>query len=451
MTAEAGGSDQTVPLPKARRIMLENRFRFVLEKCMGTGAFGSVHRAAVYAIDGGPEPPARLAAVKLYKSPGDLDPVELMKRELAALRTFNMETIPAVYDWSIEKPTPFIAMQYYGRGSLKDAFSVMGRLDEREAWRLLIDVLRPLRAAHQQGFLHLDIKPGNILLRDEGGYALADFGISQAMLAHEEEALTCGLGSRGYQAPEQAAMRIDRFDARTDLFSLGATLWSALTGLDLSRHARFYGSHDEVDYYPPLELVRPEVSPILASLIQQLTKVRHEQRPGGAAELLSSIEQESSRLDLTGSTFVRMRDERITEEDLQRLREATIDPLWSAILRGPQLVRHITRFDEGEFLCHEGDKSYFAFVLLTGEVEVLVDDQLVHVETREGTFLGEIATLTGTERTATLRARKPVIGCVFNAAELEEFLSFHPALSNRLLKLVCERVLRDRDFHSASR
>ena len=123
--------------------------------------------------------------------------------------------------------------------------------------------------------------------------------------------------------------------------------------------------------------------------------------------------------------------------------ESLVDPLWASICGQPGFRKYFVQFADGNTLCRERDKSYHAFVLLKGRVRVERDGRLLTTETREGTFLGEVTALTGTSRTATLRAEGPVWAIVLNAAELEKFVTCNPAVGIRLIKSLAERVARE--------
>ena len=119
-----------------------------------------------------------------------------------------------------------------------------------------------------------------------------------------------------------------------------------------------------------------------------------------------------------------------------------MDPLWGAVFARADLSSQIVMFKDGEYLCKEGEASHETFLMLRGRISVERRGKHVAYENREGTFIGEVATLTGTMRTATVRAKGPVWVCVFNAAQLERLLAYNPAISVRLVKQLAERLYR---------
>jgi CRP-like cAMP-binding protein len=97
------------------------------------------------------------------------------------------------------------------------------------------------------------------------------------------------------------------------------------------------------------------------------------------------------------------------------------------------------RFQPGELLCREGEEAYRTYVILNGAVLVERDGRPIARESREGSFMGENATLTGRPRTATIRADSEVWALMFNAAELEQFVLANPAVGIRLIKTLALR------------
>ena len=94
-------------------------------------------------------------------------------------------------------------------------------------------------------------------------------------------------------------------------------------------------------------------------------------------------------------------------------------------------------------ICTERERSHTAYLLLQGSVRILQDDRVVAVERREGTFLGEVSTLTGARRTAGMQADGTVYMCVLNAAELEQFVTGNPAVGIRIIRSMAERIVRE--------
>lgn len=145
-------------------------------------------------------------------------------REVAAGRTAGGRYSPGVLDADPDAPRPWLATEYLAAVSLRDAVRQFGPLPEDATWSLASGLSEALASIHRAGVLHLDVKPGNVLLTVEGP-RLIDFGIAGGVRTGAGER---GAGSPGFMSPEQVVGR--RTGAASDVFSLGATLAFALSG-----------------------------------------------------------------------------------------------------------------------------------------------------------------------------------------------------------------------------
>lgn len=410
---------------------------------LGSGGYGSVWHA-LRIDDGSIDAPANEAAVKLFHPPAGIDPTTMLRRELSALLALRSERIPRVLDWSVEGPVGFVAMQYHRAGSLYDLGRQRGKLPVSQAWGVLMDVLEALRVAHHAAVLHLDIKPGNVLIDDAGGYVLTDFGISQgSYVANVVGAM--GLGTRGFQAPEQRAKEFDSFDVRTDLWGVGATVWAMVTGVDLSRQPEIALQEPDAETMaglPRPSVLVPGLPKPLEDAILQLVAFDPVDRPGGAAEALAMVRRQLSGHRAPNSTAVELRG-RIDPDDAAALLQDLHDPLWQAICGADGASEFLVRYEDGELMCREGERSYHTWALLRGTVRVERASKLLATIDREGTFLGEVAALTGASRTATMRAQGRVHAMIFNAAELEQFVVANPPVALRLIHSLASALERE--------
>jgi tRNA A-37 threonylcarbamoyl transferase component Bud32 len=151
------------------------------------------------------------------------------EREARAVAAIRNQHVVAIYDVEAEAPTPYLVMEFVGGVSVQDRLEQHGPLDVKAILRIGMQTARGLAAAHQEGIVHRDVKPANILL--ENGVErvkITDFGLARA--ADDANLTQSGVitGTPNYMSPEQASgVTVDR---RSDLFSLGSVLYALCTG-----------------------------------------------------------------------------------------------------------------------------------------------------------------------------------------------------------------------------
>ncbi|MGW5039414.1 protein kinase domain-containing protein [Streptomyces parvulus] len=201
--------------------------RYRLGDTIGSGGMGRVWRAHDEVLN-------RTVAIKeltaaLYVSESDQAILLARTRgEARAAARINHSAVVTVHDVLEHDGRPWIVMELVEGRSLADAVKEEERVDPREAARIGLWVLRALRAAHTAGVLHRDVKPGNVLLADDGRVLLTDFGIAQ--IEGDSTITRTGevVGSVDYLAPER--VRGHDPGPASDLWALGATLYTAVEG-----------------------------------------------------------------------------------------------------------------------------------------------------------------------------------------------------------------------------
>ncbi|MBX3728166.1 MAG: protein kinase [Candidatus Sumerlaeia bacterium] len=434
---------------------IRGTYRYRLDERLGAGAFGSVYRATCLDRErGNAAAPPETVAVKIFHMPDKEKVARLIRRELQPLLMLDHPRIPKIYDWAVRGPVLFLVMQYFPAGSIHDNRQYFGTLTEDQGWQLLTDLLSALRAAHSVTMLHLDIKPGNVLLDGRGGFVLTDFGIAQGVLVPWRLSAP-GLGTVGYRSAEQQEI-IDKFgetdeqsalDMRSDLYGVGATVWAVFAGFSPSSDvAKDFESDDERRDFglPRLSRLRPDCSQEFEQTVMSLLRLRRDERPGSAAEVLATIRRLRGERGLDSREYANVLGLPLGEKERLELIDALIDPVWIDMCKQTTFARHLVRFEADQTLIEDGDTSYLAYVLLQGKVTVERAGKLLATLGHEGAFIGEVATLTGRLRTATVRAQTPVVAAVFNAAELERLVVCNPAVGLRLIKTLANRFSDER-------
>lgn len=157
--------------------------------------------------------------------------VERFRREATAAANLNHPNIVGVYDWGSAESTYYIAMEYIEGQSLAELLRTHGPLSPDRAAEIVIDVAGALGFAHNNGVVHRDVKPGNVLLSPDGQVKVTDFGIAIAVTGGAASNLTqtgAVMGTATYFSPEQAQGKT--LDHRSDLYSLGIVLYEMLCG-----------------------------------------------------------------------------------------------------------------------------------------------------------------------------------------------------------------------------
>lgn len=411
-------------------------------KPLGRGRFGHVFLARCLpggCLPGGRgdaqhgTPPERVA-VKVF--PCRPREAETLRRELAALLAIRHPRVPRLHDWSTTGRHAFVAMDHFDGGSLAARIGAGPPPDEDEVWTLLEDLLEALAVAHRASILHLDVKPSNVLLGDDGRFVLADFGICEA--ARGGGLAPRARGSAGYRAPEQRHARYASVDARSDLFGAGATVWAFAAGRDLARRGAPVGAaRPPGAALPPLEILRGDLSPSLHWMVSELLRLDPGERPGSASEALARLRSIAGAAEpphVGLSAF----GERASREEIAALVSSLVDPVTAHLCRDAELTARIVRLAPGELLCGEGEASSSAFLLLRGAVLEERRGRSALRVAREGELLAAEAALTGRAR-ASLYADGAAWVCVLDAARFERLVAEHPALALRLLRAMAER------------
>ncbi|MGC4814536.1 protein kinase domain-containing protein [Micromonospora sp. DT228] len=209
-----------------QQLLIAGRYRLL--DLVGTGGMGRVWLARDEMLH-------RDVAVKEVVPPSWLAEAEREESRLRTLREartaarLNHPNVVRIYDVVHDRESPWIVMEYVASRSVQQIITDEGPLSPRRTAQIGLAVLAALRAAHAAGVLHRDVKPHNVLVADDGRVVLTDFGL--ATFDGGEGAMTgpgTVLGSPQFVAPERAREGVS--DPRTDMWSLGATLYATVEG-----------------------------------------------------------------------------------------------------------------------------------------------------------------------------------------------------------------------------
>ncbi|OGV67246.1 MAG: hypothetical protein A2283_04870 [Lentisphaerae bacterium RIFOXYA12_FULL_48_11] len=255
--------------------------QFLLLNLIGKGGMGGVYYAEDTAL-------GRHVAIKvMLQSLGDnREFVETFKREAQAVAKLNHPNIVQIYAFGKEKGQPYIVMELVGGQRLDKMMEGGKQIDQALAMKIAVDVADALKAADEIGLVHGDIKPENILLDEKGSAKIVDFGL--ATFAHQASAEGIW-GTPYYIAPEK--IRRQPVDARSDIYSLGATLYHALTGkppfegdtpIDVVK-ARLERDPAE------LKVLRPKIDRFVESIVMRMLQRQPVRRYPNYSSLLGDL------------------------------------------------------------------------------------------------------------------------------------------------------------------
>ncbi|WP_051966961.1 protein kinase domain-containing protein [Kitasatospora mediocidica] len=263
--------------------------RYELVGTLGVGGMATVYHGIDRVL-------GRPVAVKVLNGGLAEDPrfAERFGREAQHAAMLSHPRIAMVFDSGMDAGSAYIVMELIRGRSLSALLAEGGRLPVERAVGIASAVCEALEVAHTAGLVHRDIKPGNIMITDDGGVKVVDFGIARASASGQQLTQTASvLGTAAYLSPEQATAA--DVDGRTDLYALGCVLVEMLTGAPpFSAETPVGIAFKQVtEEAAPTALRRPEVPPALDAVVLRMLAKRPADRPANAAmaraELLAAI------------------------------------------------------------------------------------------------------------------------------------------------------------------
>ncbi|UQU64923.1 Stk1 family PASTA domain-containing Ser/Thr kinase [Couchioplanes caeruleus] len=204
--------------------------RYQVGELLGYGGMAEVHRGRDLRL-------GRDVAIKMLRSDLARDATfqERFRREAQNSAALNHPAIVAVYDTGEEtspagEKQPFIVMEFVNGRTLKEVLAAEQRLQPRRALEIIADICAALEFSHRHGIIHRDIKPGNVMITQNGQVKVMDFGIARALAsgATTMTQTSAVIGTAQYLSPEQA--RGESVDARSDVYAAGCVLFELVVG-----------------------------------------------------------------------------------------------------------------------------------------------------------------------------------------------------------------------------
>jgi len=265
--------------------VLQNRYRIV--SLLGQGGMGAVYRAWDTRLK------APMALKEMIPQPG-LNPRALaqlrdqFEQEAVILARLNHPHLVRVTDFFEERGNAYLVMDFVEGESLADRIEREGSLPEAQALEWSDQLLDALAHCHAQGIIHRDVKPQNVMIRPDGRAVLVDFGLVKLWDPRDPRTRTVmrGMGTPEYASPEQYGTQPGHTGPRSDLYSLGATLYHALTG---QAPPTANDRMADPDYFLPPRRLNPQVSAPVEAAVLRAMELPRGKRFQSAQEMVAGL------------------------------------------------------------------------------------------------------------------------------------------------------------------
>jgi len=284
--------------------MEKNIGKYKILREIGKGGMGIVYKG----LD--PTNQKHVAIKVLPQSMVDRSMVERFNRESAAMVRLKHPNIVRAYEIGMTQGHHYFAMEYVEGENLKSIIKAKQRLDVDEALNIAVQVAEALAFAHrEEGMSHRDIKPDNIIVKDDGLVKVMDYGLVQMPNLTRVTVQGSAVGTAEYMSPEQTTE--EDVDTRTDIYSLGVTMYEMLTG-----HVPFQGERIQSillkhknEPAPPIKDSRPDIPEELEQIVRKAMAKNVAHRYQKAEELIEDIKK------YKGADFIQTIKKRAAEQE----------------------------------------------------------------------------------------------------------------------------------------
>jgi eukaryotic-like serine/threonine-protein kinase len=265
--------------------LLQRTFdHFIPVETLGAGGMGTVYKARDTQLE-------RFVALKLlHKNLGsEADRHVQLQQEARVAASVNHPNVVQIFSLGMDHGQFYVVMELIDHGSLDDLIESQGRVPEHQMLDIGIQIARGLRAAQRKGLIHRDVKPANILFVDEQAAKIGDFGLA-AFATQNSQSDSVIWGTPAYVAPERLCNQPE--DLRSDIYSLGATLFHAVAGkppIDSSTTSAT--ELRELKQHPSeLRAIAPDVSAPTARVLQRMIAPDPKQRFSFYNDVLAELD-----------------------------------------------------------------------------------------------------------------------------------------------------------------
>jgi eukaryotic-like serine/threonine-protein kinase len=293
-TVSMSGSAPTMKLAMAGTqvitpgAMLGNRYE--ITSVLGVGGMGVVYKAQDRELG----EPVAIKTLKPEMVAADTTALERFKSEIKLARRISHRNVVRTYDLGEMHGLYYLTMEFVEGTSLKDLIRQRGRLPASAVLPIAKQLCRALEVAHDEGVIHRDIKPQNMVVQGDGVLKVMDFGIARLASRPAESGHTQAgmvVGTPEYMAPEQ--LLGDEVDGRADLYATGCVLYECLTGdvpLTAASPIQLVAKVLEEDPVPPARRF-PDIPAALSDLVMWTLAKSRDERPRDAVALHARLDQ----------------------------------------------------------------------------------------------------------------------------------------------------------------
>lgn len=336
-------------------IFINDRYE-IIDK-VGTGGMADVYKAKCHRLN-------RFVAIKVLKAEYSDDKkfVSKFRGEAQSAAGLSHPNVVNVYDVGEEDGIYYIVMELVEGITLKSFIERKGKLEIKEAVGIAIQIAQGMEAAHSNHIIHRDIKPQNIIISKEGKVKVTDFGIAKA--ASSETITSNAMGSVHYISPEQA--RGGFSDEKSDIYSLGVTLYEMLTGRvpfvgDTTVSVALLHLQEEP---VPLRDLDPDIPVSLDRIVQKCMQKKPERRYLTASALIADLKQSLAH---PGGEYVKIAPPvmvdnsptiNISDEDLEEIKNKSGNTMGDTVdLSSSQRAGSRRKYDEEDDYYDELDEE----------------------------------------------------------------------------------------------
>src|SRR5215469_10275595 len=293
---DAGGHEPLVRVVCrncGQKNLLQRTFdHFVPVETLGAGGMGTVYKARDTLLE-------RFVALKLLRKDisSEADHDVQLQQEARIAAAVNHPNVIQIFSLGMDHGQFYVVMELIDHGSLDDLMESQGRVPEHQVLDIGIQIARGLRAAQRKALIHRDVKPANILFVDEQAAKIGDFGIA-AFATRDPQSDSVIWGTPPYVAPERLCNQPE--DVRSDVYSLGATLFHAVAGKPpIEAGTNSATELRELKQHPlDLQAVAPDVSAPTARVLQRMIAPNPTQRFRSYDDLLAELDAARRALEV---------------------------------------------------------------------------------------------------------------------------------------------------------